>query len=202
MNTIHPVIIPPADMATTPGDATIKAITDQTNATAEHTDLKGILDTVKRGGGTLVVSGCLAGINCRYNCGNCLNESIKKLVDEGKAITVCPEQLGGLPTPRTPSEIVGGDGKDVLAGNANVMTKTGEDVTRFFVAGAEAALNMATGAHALMAILKAKSPSCGFGTIYDGTFTGGTREGRGIAATMFENAGIKVINEETWNRLS
>lgn len=202
MNTTRPVITAPADRATTPGTTTMKITTDRSTATTEQADLKGILDTVEQGGGILIVSGCLAGINCRYDGGNCLNESVRKLVDEGKAITVCPEQLGDLPIPRIPSEIVGGDGRDVLAGNAKVMTKTGEDVTRFFVAGAETALNMATGAHVLMAVLKARSPSCGYGAIYDGSFTGGTREGKGIAAAMLENAGITVINEETWRRLS
>ena len=162
--------------------------------------LKYLKDMLKENSDSkILVSSCLAGINCRYNCGNCLNDDIKKLVDDGKAIPVCPETLGGLSTPRPPAEIPGGDGGDVLTGTAKVINKQGEDVSKFFINGAELALNTAIGAHVILAVLKSKSPSCGVGKIYDGTFTGGLKKGDGIAATKLREAGIKVISDEQWN---
>gem|GEM_PF-71942 len=148
--------------------------------------------------GKILVSACLAGMNCRYDAGNCSYDDLRKLVDDGKAIPVCPEQLGGLSTPRTPAEIVGGDGKEVLQGNSRVLNKLGVDVSDQFIRGAELALEMAVGSHVILAVLKSKSPSCGVGKIYDGTFSGGTKQGDGIAATKLRNAGIAVFSEEEW----
>jgi uncharacterized protein YbbK (DUF523 family) len=144
----------------------------------------------------IIVSACLAGINCKYNGGNNLDERIKKLVKEGKAIPVCPEQLGGCPTPRPAAEISGGTGADVLDGKCSVIRKNGEDVTRGFLKGAEETLRIARTAGAREAILKARSPSCGSGTIYDGTFSGRTAEGNGVTAELLLRNGIRVLTEE------
>ena len=117
------------------------------------------------------------------------------LVAEGKAVPVCPECMGGLPTPRIPAEIAGGSGEDVLSGKARVIASDGKvrlDVTDAFVKGAEKALQAALEAGADEAILKANSPSCGFGTIYDGTFSGARKDGNGVAAALLSANGIKV----------
>lgn len=143
----------------------------------------------------MLVSACLAGIKCRYNGGSCPKEEIQKLVSEGKAIPVCPEQLGGCPTPRLPAEIEGGTGADVLDGRCRVKRANGEDVTKEFIRGAEEVLRIAEIAGAHKVILKAKSPSCGFGCIYDGSFTGRLIAGNGITAELLLRNGIKVSDE-------
>lgn len=144
----------------------------------------------------VIVSACLAGINCKYSGGNSLNEPVRKLVAEGKAIPVCPEQLGGCMTPRPVVEIAGGTGADVLDGTCKVIRKNGEDATREFVKGAEEVLNIARMVGAKKAILKAKSPSCGCGKIYDGTFSGKLIEGNGVTAELLLRNGISVSTEE------
>ena len=135
----------------------------------------------------ILVSACLAGINCKYNGGNNLNEKIVKLVKEGRAILVCPEQLGGLPTPRIPSEIVV---------NKKVINKEGVDVTKQFCKGAEETLKIAKQYNIKKAILKSKSQSCGYGKIYDGNFTGNLIEGNGITTNLLLQNGIKVISSD------
>jgi uncharacterized protein YbbK (DUF523 family) len=110
----------------------------------------------------ILVSACLAGINCKYNGKNNLNRKIQKLVKEGKAIPVCPEQLGGLPTPRESANLTG-NGLNVLQGVAKVLTKSGKDVTINFVKGAREVLKLAKLLGVEKAILKARSPSCGCG---------------------------------------
>ncbi|MHC9540287.1 MAG: DUF523 domain-containing protein [Vulcanimicrobiota bacterium] len=149
----------------------------------------------------ILVSACLAGMNCRYDGGNNLSDSIRKLVLDGKAVPACPEQLGGLPTPRIPAEIVGGDGRALLQGNSRVLNKLGDDVSDQFIRGAELTLEIAVSSHVILAVLKSKSPSCGVGKIYDGTFSGVIREGDGTAASKLRNAGIAVFSEDEWNML-
>lgn len=135
-----------------------------------------------------LVSACLCGVNCKYNGKNNLNKECLKLVKEGKAILVCPEQLGGLTTPRNPSEI-----------NENcVITIEGKDVTLNFKKGAEEALNIAKIYNIKKAILKEGSPSCGVKKIYDGTFTGNKISGMGIFARLLINNNIKVISSEEY----
>ncbi len=133
-----------------------------------------------------IVSACLAGTECRYNGGAVPCQTVMELVKQGKAIPVCPEQLGGLPTPRTPSEQVGN----------KILTKDGEDVTEQFEKGAEEALKIAKLANCKEAILKAKSPSYGHGQIYDGTFTGGLVSGDGVFAKLLKKNNIKVLTED------
>lgn len=144
----------------------------------------------------IIVSACLCGLNTRYDGKNNLNEKIASLLKEGKAIAVCPEQLGNLSTPRPPHEIQGGDGEAVLKGIAKVVSIEGMDSTSYFIKGAEETLKIAIEAHATCAILKAKSPSCGYGKIYDGTFTKNLIEGNGVTAELLKRNKIRVFTEE------
>ena len=139
----------------------------------------------------IMVSKCLAGECCRYDGKSSPDEEIIALVKAGKAIPVCPEQLGGLPTPRTPAELTA-SGELVLEGRGMAVTKDGRDVTEAFMSGAEKALLTAKESGATRAILKAKSPSCGCGRIYDGSFTGKLVDGSGVTAALFVKNGIAV----------
>lgn len=134
----------------------------------------------------ILVSACLLGCPCRYDGDSRENEAVLALADEAVFIPVCPEQLGGLPTPRTPSERLGD----------RVFMKTGEDVTAAYRKGAETALRMAKLLHADCALLKAHSPSCGKGLIYDGSFTGNKIPGDGVTAALLREKGIPVFTEE------
>ena len=125
----------------------------------------------------ILVSACLLGVNCRYDGGNSRDKNAINRLKTDELIPVCPEEAGGLSTPRPPVEIVGGDGNDVLDGKAKVMTVDGEDKTEEFLKGARHALELAQSQGATCVILKAKSPSCGCGTIYDGSFSGRLSQG-------------------------
>ncbi len=141
---------------------------------------------------TVAVSQCLAGIPCRYDGKASRDTCIEALVQRGEALCVCPELLGGMTTPRRPSEIIGGDGYDVLDGRARVIDSAGKDVTEFFIRGAQATL-LACREHGIChAVLKAKSPSCGAGEIYDGSFTGSLKPGDGVTAALLKRNGISV----------
>lgn len=133
----------------------------------------------------ILISACLAGINCKYSGGNNEIPEIRKLYEEGKAVPVCPEQLGGLPTPRLSSEICGD----------KVYNTAGEDVTAQFENGAIEALRIFRQNGCTMAVLKAKSPSCGVGSVYDGTFTHTEISKDGIFAAMLKREGIPCISE-------
>jgi len=150
----------------------------------------------------IIVSACLCGVNCKYDGGNNLDERVLKLLKEGKAIPVCPEQLGGQETPRAPHEIVNGNGSDVLAGKARILGPEGDDdVTSEFLKGAYETLKIAEAIGADTAILKARSPSCGTGKIYDGTFSGTKRPGNGVATELLLSRGIKVFTEENFDEV-
>ncbi|MEG6616223.1 DUF523 domain-containing protein [Peptococcaceae bacterium 1198_IL3148] len=145
----------------------------------------------------IIVSACLAGQNCKYTGGNNLELHIVRLVEQGKAIPVCPEVLGGLPTPRPACEISGGNGHDVLAGRAKVFNLDGKDVTAEFVAGAKIILEKAIKQHGVkVAILKERSPSCGVNIIYDGTFNSVRKPGQGVLAALLSQYGVKLYSEE------
>jgi len=149
----------------------------------------------------IIVSACLCGINCKYDGGNNLNERVLRLLKEGKAIPVCPEQLGGQETPRAPHEIVNGNGKDVLEGKAKILGPEGDDVTSEFLKGAYETLKIAQICGASIAILKARSPSCGTPEIYDGTFIGVKKPGNGVTAELLLESGIKIFTEENLDDL-
>jgi uncharacterized protein YbbK (DUF523 family) len=142
----------------------------------------------------ILVSACLVGINCKYNGKNSLNKKIRKLVRSGKAIPVCPEQLGGLPTPREPANLTG-DGFDVLRGKAKVLTESGEDVTINFIRGAREVLKLAKLLGVKKAILKARSPSCGCEETW---ISGKVANGDGVTAALLKKNGIKVYSEENF----
>ncbi len=144
----------------------------------------------------ILVSACLAGLNSKYNGKSNYNEYIEKLVKEGKAIMVCPEQMGGLPTPRDSCEIVCGDGGDVLSGKSNIMDSKGKNQTEKFIKGAEETLKVGRLYNIKKAILKSKSPSCGVGKIYDGTFSGKLIEGNGVTAELLIKNGFEVISDK------
>ena len=131
----------------------------------------------------ILVSACLCGINCKYNGKNNYNEEVFKLVKDGLAIPVCPEQLGGLTTPRIPSEIKDG----------RVINKEGIDVTDNFIKGANEVLELCKKLNITKVILKSKSPSCGKGKIYNGSFDGTLVEGNGILTEILLKNNIEVI---------
>ena len=147
-------------------------------------------------GETVLVSACLAGRPCRYDGSAFPESAVEALVRAGDPVLVCPEVAGGLGTPRPPAEIVGGDGRDVLEGRACVLTQQGADVTAEYLAGAHATLMVAEAAGARAAVLKARSPSCGVGTIRDGSFSGATQQGDGVTAALLQAHGIRVTTEE------
>lgn len=144
----------------------------------------------------ILISACLCGINCKYNGKSNYHEKAYKLFKEGKAMLVCPEQLGGLPTPRHPAEITNGNAKDVLESRGSITNNKGEDVTVYFVKGAEETLKIAESLGSKKAILKSRSPSCGCGKIYSGKFQGELIEGNGVTAQLLMDNGIEVITEE------
>lgn len=116
-----------------------------------------------------------------------------ELIKIGKGIPICAEQLAGLPIPRPPAEIIGGNGEDVLLGKAKVVSKTGEDYTKQFIDGANKALAICKLYDIKKAYLKSNSPSCGVGHIYDGTFLGKVIDGNGVLSALLEKNGIEII---------
>lgn len=146
----------------------------------------------------IIVSACLCGIDCKYNGSNNFNKKVYDLYKRGLAIPVCPEQLGGMKTPRIPHEIVGGSGCDVLEGIAKVQGKNGVDSSEQFIKGAMETLKIAKDLNAETAVLKARSPSCGCGDIYDGSFRGVLKSGNGVTAQLLIDNNIKVYTEENF----
>lgn len=140
----------------------------------------------------ILVSACLLGVRCRYDGGDNLAPQVVSGAAHCCLVPVCPETLGGLGTPRPPAELVGGDGTDVLAGQARVVTREGRDVTHAFLRGAEEALKVARVVGAGEAWLKARSPSCGVTCVYDGTFSRRLRPGPGVTAALLLREGIRV----------
>lgn len=143
----------------------------------------------------ILVSGCLSGNNMFYNGAAKINGRIRKLVESGKAIPVCPELLGGLPIPRERSEIAGGTGEDVLSGKCKVISEGGKDFTVNFINGAKAVLAIAKKYNIKKAVLKSNSPACGCGRIYDGTFTGRLIAGDGVACAILKKNNIEVMSD-------
>lgn len=142
-----------------------------------------------------LVSACLAGAPCRYD-GQSANAAARSALDAlagMRQIAVCPEELGGLPTPRPPAQLVDGDGEDVWRGTARVVTRAGGDVTDAFRAGAQRAVALALEAGATHACLKARSPSCGVGAIHGATEL---HSGDGVTAALLKRAGLHVLTDE------
>lgn len=139
----------------------------------------------------ILVSACLLGFGCRYDGGSNPCEAVMKLSEKHTLIPFCPEIYGGLPTPRNPSERSG----------QRVMMNNGTDVTKYFRRGAKEALKAYRGFDCECAILKENSPSCGSGTIYDGSFSGMFKEGYGITAELFREEGIPIYGESEIDKL-
>ena len=144
----------------------------------------------------ILVSRCLLGHKVRYDGGaSGPFDPLAAWQAEGRVVAICPEVAGGLPTPRAAAEIPGGQGVEVLAGKAAVITTEGEDVTEAFVSGARQALALVERHGIRIAILKANSPSCGNRLTYDGSFRGVKVEGQGVTAALLTRAGVQVFSE-------
>jgi uncharacterized protein YbbK (DUF523 family) len=145
----------------------------------------------------ILVSACLIGENVRYNGRVKVDESswLKGWKLQGRLVPFCPEVAGGLPVPRPCSEISGHDGRTVLYGDSRVMNIKGKDVTQYFLAGAQKALELARLHNIKLAVLKDGSPSCGSTYIYDGSFSGIKKPGNGITTVLLEENSIRVFNE-------
>ncbi|TBV03047.1 2-thiouracil desulfurase family protein [Phytopseudomonas dryadis] len=144
----------------------------------------------------VLVSRCLLGHPVRYD-GGALAPSgvVERWCAEGRIVALCPEVAGGLPTPRAPAEIRGGQGAQVLDGLLPVLSIDGEDVSAAFRAGAEQALELVERHGIRVALLKANSPSCGNHETYDGSFNGRKVSGEGVTAALLRRAGVQVFNE-------
>ena len=149
----------------------------------------------------LGISACLGGVFCRYDGGTQTVNQFLTWVNEGKALLICPEVLGGLPTPRTPAEIQNGDGFDVWQNTATVLTQDGVDVTENYKHGAMKAYEAMKELGITSVILKERSPSCGSQMIYDGSFSGIKQAGVGVATAYFIQQGLKVYSEENWQEM-
>ena len=136
--------------------------------------------------GKILISACLVGKRCRYDGESKPNKEIIDFCNKNEVILVCPETLGGLTIPREPSEIQ----------EDKVISRNGHDVTKEFKEGAMKALEIALDNGVTLAILKARSPSCGHKEVYDGSFTGTLVKGEGLFARMCRENGIEVIDEE------
>jgi len=137
----------------------------------------------------ILVSSCLAGLNCKYNGENNKNDDILRFIKEKNTILVCPEQLGGLSTPRIPAEILAD----------KVIDKNAKDVSLNFIRGAEETLKIAQLYNCKKAVLKAKSPSCASSFVYDGSHSGKIVKGKGITTKLLIKNGIKVVNENNFH---
>ena len=134
----------------------------------------------------IIVSACLVGVNCRYNGKDFSNKKALELFRQGRALPICPEMLGGLLAPRMPAEIVAG----------KILSSDGSDLTDDYLRGARIAADIVHVAGCRSAILKAKSPTCGYGKIYDGTFSGKVIDGDGVFAAMLREQNVAVYSDE------
>lgn len=133
----------------------------------------------------ILISACLMGVNCRYSAQPSVMEHLDELMERHTLIPVCPEQFGGLPTPREPCE----------RRNGRVYSRSGEDQTEAYERGAAEVLRLARLYHCKYAVLKERSPSCGVGAVYDGTFTGTLAGGNGVCADRLAGTGVTVLGE-------
>ncbi|WP_308653197.1 DUF523 domain-containing protein [uncultured Anaerococcus sp.] len=139
----------------------------------------------------IAVSACLLGENCKYNGGNNYSYELGKILEKYDVIPICPEVMGGLHTPRTPAEVV----------NGVVLTKEGRSADAEFKKGAEIALDLVKKSRADFVVLQSRSPSCGVGVIYDGSFSGKLIEGNGIFVKTLNKEGIKAIDVEEFIKI-
>jgi len=141
----------------------------------------------------ILVSACLLGINCRYDGGHCRHDTILSSVPRECCLPVCPEQLGGLPTPRPPTEIVTGTGVNILNGRTSIINSEGCNVTEYFLRGARQALEITRLFGITTAVMKERSPSCG---VFHIVRNDAIVEGIGITAALLESAGITLVSSD------
>lgn len=144
----------------------------------------------------ILVSACLLGYNTKYDGGTNSHPLLLEYAAHGQFLPFCPEQLGGLAIPHPAAEIAGGSGEDVLQGTKKVFNDQGNDVTPHFMKGAQKTAALLKKHTITAAIVKQRSPSCGFGQIYDGSFSHTVRPGMGVAAAMLHSLGLAVYTEE------
>ncbi len=142
----------------------------------------------------ILVSACLAGLRTRFDATATPHERVIELLRKGMAVPLCPEQLGGLPTPRQKAEIVSGSGEGVLSGRCRVITVEGEDVTDSFLRGAEEVLRIVEVMGIRRAIMKERSPSCGVNILKR---DGRDVPGMGVTSALLKSRGIEVISSDT-----
>ena len=141
----------------------------------------------------VLISACLLGKNCRYNGGHSKLTELEEIDMEW--ISVCPEEAGKLSTPRPAAELTSST-KAVVSGLGKILTKKGVDVTPQILDGSKKELSKLKLSNAKIAVLKSRSPSCGYGQVYDGTFTGNLCKGNGIFSQMCEDEGVEVISSD------
>lgn len=144
----------------------------------------------------ILISSCLLGICSKYDGASNDCPLLMEYRQLGLFIPICPEQLGGLPTPRSPAEIVNGSGEDVLTGKARVLDRDGHNYTSQFFRGACEVIKIAGSFPVRAAVLKERSPSCGSSKIYDGSFSGAVVDGMGVTTAFLRKRGITVYSEE------
>ena len=151
----------------------------------------------------ILISACLMGFRVRYNGSDKLSDldALEQLRKENRLVVFCPEQAAGLPTPRLPAEISGGEGEDVLTGSAVILESDGNDVTAVYLKGATEALKTAQRSGCRFALLTDGSPTCGSQTIYRGDFSGQQINGNGVATALLRRHGIEVFSEQQITQL-
>ena len=145
----------------------------------------------------VLISACLLGKRVRYD-GNMISVTeriLQKWITEGRVVSICPEVDAGMSIPRAPAEISHGGGPHILDGAASVIDNTGEDVSPYFIKGANMALSLCKKHNIKVAILTENSPSCGSSSIYDGSFSNNKIDGIGVTTALLEKNGIKVFNQ-------
>jgi uncharacterized protein YbbK (DUF523 family) len=148
----------------------------------------------------LLISGCLAGLSCRYDGGSLPHPSLDDLKMQYDLIPVCPEQTGGLSTPRIPNELQA-SATEILSGRGKVKNQAGEDCTQQFIRGATETVYIVRLLEIKIALLKDGSPSCGKNRVYDGSFSGKSITGRGITAEMLHKEGVDIYSEDEMDQL-
>ena len=146
----------------------------------------------------ILISACLCGIDCKYDGGSNRHSAVRRNAAGRKGYPGLSGTIGGLTTPREPAEICGGAGEQVLSGQARVINRLGCDVSAAFLRGAEQTLKIAQAVNPSLIILKSRSPSCGVGRVYDGSFSSRFKSGNGVTAALLKAHGFDIIDDEAY----